>query len=82
MGETDMRMSRYEFTDSNGYRAGPAIEARTASEARARVEGITGLKPRYCTHLSDDHGRASDMAPVTALPDPEDMYGHLFERGM
>ena len=49
-------MSRYHFTDSNGYRIGPVIEARTALDARARVIGITGRADLLCTHLSDDHG--------------------------
>ena len=67
-------MSRYSFTDSNGYRVGPVIEAATALEARARVVGITGLEPRYCTHLSDYHS----MTAGAALPDPGDYYDHLF----
>ena len=67
-------MSRYSFTDSHGYRVGPVIEAHTAIEARAKVVGLTGIEPRYCTHLSDYH----PLASVAALPDPEDMYGYLF----
>ena len=66
-------MSRYEFTDSHGYRVGPVIEACTAVEAQP-VVGLTGIEPRYCTHLSDYH----PLASVAALPDPEDMYGYLF----
>lgn len=50
------RVSRYEFTDSNGYRVGGVIEARTAAEARTAVIGRTGHTGRlHCTHLSDDH---------------------------
>ena len=49
-------MSRYEFTDSNGYRIGPVIEARTAAEASVKVRGYTGHTGRLnCTHLSDYH---------------------------
>ena len=71
-------MSRYSFTGSNGYRVGPVIEATTALEARAKVTGITGIEPAHCTHLSDRTGRASDLAPVIEMPDPEWAYGHLF----
>ena len=73
-GPSHPGMSRYEFTDSNGYRVGPVIEAATALEARTRVVGITGIEPRHCTHLS---GYRSITAG-TALPDPEDYYDHLF----
>lgn len=60
-------MSRYEFTDSNGYRVGPVIEARTAEEARAKAEGYTGRRDLICTHLSDYH------AP--GYTDPAFLYG-------
>lgn len=49
-------MSRYEFTDHNGYHVGPVIEARTGTEAAGRVVALTGHPgPLHCTHLSDDH---------------------------
>lgn len=48
-------MSRYSFTDSNGYRVGPVIEARNPEDARAKVEGLTGLRPAHCSHLSSYH---------------------------
>ena len=73
-GPSHPGMSRYEFTDSNGYRVGPVIEAATALDARARVVGITGIEPAHCTHLSDYHS----MTCASALPDPEDMYDYLF----
>ena len=73
-------MSRYEFTDSNGYRVGPVIEARTATEARAKVEGITGQIPRYCTHLSDADGRASHFYGNVA-PDLETLAEESGARG-
>ncbi len=52
-------MSRYSYTDANGYRVGPVIEAKTASDARdilrASVDLTGRAYPLRCTHLSDSH---------------------------
>ena len=50
-------MSRFEFTDGNGYLVA-TIEARNATEARAEAVSRHGAASvRHCAHLSDDHAR-------------------------
>ncbi len=48
-------VSRYQFTDRNGFIACAAVTARTASEAASKARGLTGRSDLLCTHLSDDH---------------------------
>jgi hypothetical protein len=48
-------MSRYQFTDSNGFTVCGAVTARTASEAAVKARSLTGRSDLLCTHLSDDH---------------------------
>ena len=62
-------MSRYHFTDSNGYSVGNVVEARTAREARVLVIARTGITPRHCTHLSDDHSNEGTDAILFLGPD-------------
>ncbi|MGC1783603.1 MAG: hypothetical protein WA708_13855 [Acidobacteriaceae bacterium] len=53
-------VSRYEFTDSNGYGLG-TITAETATEARTKAIARWGSRVARCSHLSDDHsGEGAD----------------------
>lgn len=47
-------MSRYEFTDANGYLLG-RVEASTAADARTKATGRWDSRAVHCSHLSDDH---------------------------
>ena len=52
-------MSRYEFTDSNGYGLG-TIRAETAAEARTKAVARWGSRAVHCSCCARDGALLSD----------------------